>query len=99
MSPPLWVFPGAAGDDLAPSEGAVERGIGGIEAGWAVRVLPHAAGGAGRVRRRAASPDDGNAERGRTGRQPVRRQGQAPGRETGVRERDAGGTRTRVPSF
>src|SRR5512146_439133 len=55
----LRLFPGPAGDHLAPPEGVGERRPGRVSARWAVRVLPHPACRARRIHGRASTADGG----------------------------------------
>src|SRR5512146_894459 len=55
----LRLFPGPAGDHLAPPEGAGERRPGRVPARWAVRVLPYAACRARGIHGRASAADGG----------------------------------------
>src|SRR5438105_180246 len=53
LSPLVRLLSGPPGDDLAPSQGAGERGGGRVPTRWTVRVLQDASAGAGRVSARA----------------------------------------------
>src|SRR5262245_35563272 len=62
LPPPLWVLSGATGHDFPPPQGVGERRPGRITTRWAVRVLPNAAGGPGRVHRRAPQAARGSRD-------------------------------------